>query len=95
MAKIAANPESDLWVAELDYLANTDVRSRSAQFAIRTAERAQCLARAAGTDPVDELLDARAKVCTAAARGVLERAIRYVRADQSLSRDPACGSWDR
>jgi hypothetical protein len=78
-------PEFDLWMAELDYLASADAPTRRAQFAIRTAERAQCLARAAGTNPVDELLDARGKVTTAPARRILERAIGYVRADQSLS----------
>jgi hypothetical protein len=72
-------------MAELDYIAMCDRQSRAAQFAIRTAERALCLARAAGTDPVDELLDARGKVATDRARTVLERAIAYVRADQELS----------
>jgi hypothetical protein len=80
-------PESFLWMAELDFIARCDRQSRTAQFAIRTAERALCLARAAGTDPVDELLDARGKVATARARRVLERAIGYVRADQELSAD--------
>lgn len=87
MEQVAPVPEAILWVAELDYLATSDVQLRSAQFAIRTAERAQCLARAADTDPVDELLDARGKVGTAEARGVLECAIRYIRADQSLDRE--------
>ena len=87
-------PESTLWIAELDYLATNDVKSRSAQFAIRTAERAQCLAKAAATNPVDELLDARDKVSTPDARGVLERAIRYIRADQSLDRELAHVGWD-
>ena len=86
-------PESTLWIAELDYLATNDVKSRSAQFAIRTAERAQCLAKAAATNPVDELLDARDKVSTPEARGVLERAIRYVRADQSLDRELFHVGW--
>ena len=93
MATIAPIPELDLWVAELDYLAPCDPRSRSAQFAIRTAVRAQCLAQAAGTDPVDELLDARVKVRSAGARAVIERAVRYVRADQTLGRDLDRGTW--
>ena len=89
---VPAVPEFDLWMAELDYLASCDIKTRKAQFAIRTAERAQCLARAAGTDPVDELLDARGKVTTDRARHILERAIGYVRADQSLSGDLHRGS---
>jgi len=95
MATVAPIPELDLWVAELDYLAPCDPRSRTAQFAIRTAVRAQCLAEAAGTDPVDELLDARVRVRSADARAVIERAVRYVRADQSLSRDLDRGAWGR
>lgn len=94
MEQVASTSEATLWVAELDYLANSDVKSRSAQFAIRTAERAQCLARAAATDPVDELLDARGKVRTAEARGILERAIRYIRADQSLERELSHDHWE-
>lgn len=92
MAEMSSSdvPET-LWLAELDYLASSDRQTRTAQFAIRTAERAQCLALAAGTDPVDELLDARAKVQTEAARRVLESAMRYVRADQQLTRDGAFG----
>ncbi len=74
-------------MAELDYISSCDRHSRAAQFAIRTGERARCLAAAARTDPVDELLDARSKVTTPAARKVLERAINYVRADQCLSAD--------
>jgi hypothetical protein len=71
-------------MAELAYITGCDDRSRAAQFAVRTAERAQCLAQAAGTDPVDELLDARARVTSNSAREVLERSIGYVRADQIL-----------
>lgn len=87
MEQVGSISETNLWVAELDYLTSSDAKSRSAQFAIRTAERAQWLAKAAATNPVDELLDARGKVGTDEARGVLERAIRYVRADQSLERE--------
>jgi hypothetical protein len=85
MADPISVPEAALWMAELAYLSTCDRRSRAAQFAIRTAERAQCLARAAGTDPVDELLDARGRVTTSSAREVLERSIGYVRADQVLT----------
>jgi len=84
--------ETDLWVAELSYLATCSPESRTAQFAIRTAVRAQCLAEAAGTDPVDELLDARSRVQTTSARHVLERAMCYLRADQRLTRDLYRGS---
>ena len=90
MATVTPTPESDLWVAELDYLTPCNSQIRSAQFVIRTAERAQCLAQTAGTNPVDELLDARGRVMTDEARVVLEQAIRYVRADQSLSREVSC-----
>lgn len=87
MSIVPAVSETELWVAELDYLEACDPVSRCAQFAIRTAVRAQCLAKAAGTDPVDELLDARGRVLTDAARAMIERAVRYVRADQCLDRD--------
>lgn len=94
MEQAPSIPESTLWIAELDYLTTNDVKSRSAQFAIRTAERAQCLAKAAATNPVDELLDARDKVSTPEARSVLECAIRYIRADQSLDRELFRAGWD-
>ena len=60
MADVPAVSEDDLWLAELDLVDATDQAPRRIQFAIRTATRAQALARQAGSDPIDELLDARA-----------------------------------
>ncbi|MCW2539939.1 MAG: hypothetical protein JWN95_1664 [Frankiales bacterium] len=74
-----------MWLAELAFLDRQDQLSRSAQFVIRTAVRAQALAELAGTNPIDELLDGRAQVTGAAARAAFEGALTYVRRDQELS----------
>jgi hypothetical protein len=87
MADVPAVSEDDLWLAELDLVDGTDQAPRRIQFAIRTATRAQALARQAGSDPIDELLDARARVKSAAARNVLERAIDYLHTDRLLNAD--------
>ena len=76
-----------MWAAELAYLPDDNGPLRHAQFAIRTAVRAQELARMAGTLAVDELLDARAKAVTPAARRVYETAISYLHREQELRRD--------
>jgi hypothetical protein len=75
-----------MWAAELAYLPIDDAPLRQAQFAIRTAIRAQELANAAGTSPVDELLDARAGATTAATRRIYETAITYLTREQELRR---------
>ncbi len=87
MANVSAVSEEDLWLAELDLIDPEDQVPRRIQFAIRTATRAQALARRAGSDPIDELLDARARVASAAARSVLERAIDYLHTDRLLNAD--------
>jgi len=87
MADEPAVSEEDLWLAELDLIDATDQAPRRIQFAIRTATRAQALARRAGSDPIDELLDARARVASAAARSVFERAIDYLHTDRLLNAD--------
>ena len=79
--------EDDLWLSELDLVDAIDQAPRRIQFAIRTATRAQALAKRAGSDPIDELLDARARVKTAAARNVFERAIDYLYTDRLLDAD--------
>src|SRR4051794_15279129 len=79
--------EEQLWLAELDLLGADDPRIRPVQFAIRTAVRAQALARRAGTDAIDELLDARAAMIGASSRQVFDRAIGYLRLDDRLSRE--------
>lgn len=75
-----------MWVAELAYLPVDDAPLRHAQFAIRTAVRAQELARLSGTTAVDELLDARAAATNAATRRVYETAITYLHREQELRR---------
>jgi len=87
MANVPAVSEEDLWLAELDLIDSADEAPRRIQFAIRTATRAQALARRAGSDPIDELLDARARVASAAARSVFERAIDYLHTDGLLNAD--------
>lgn len=78
--------EGEMWAAELAYLPNDNAPLRHAQFAIRTAVRAQELAAMAGTRAVDELLDARAKAVNPAARRVYETAITYLHREQELRR---------
>jgi hypothetical protein len=78
--------ESDLWLAELLFLSDTDRSVRSAQFVIRTAVRADQLARQAGTTAIDELLDAREFAAGENTRTIYDRAISYLRAEQILSR---------
>ena len=75
-----------MWAAELAYLPDNDTSLRQAQFAIRTAVRAQQLANMAGTDPRDELLDARACATNPASRRVYETAITYLHREQELQR---------
>ena len=58
---------------------------RSAQFAIRTAVRAQFLARLAGTDAVDELLDAWTMATGDVPRRIYQTAIMYLRTDHVLT----------
>lgn len=83
-AAVPDTSELDLWSAELLLLPSGDQRVRAAQFAIRTAVRAQTVAATKGTDPVDELLDARARASGAKARRVYQSAIGYLRADRIL-----------
>jgi hypothetical protein len=87
VASVPAVSEDDLWLAELDLVDMADSMVRRIQFAIRTATRAQALAKRAGSDAIDELLDARGRVASDAARNVFERAINYVRTDRLLTRD--------
>jgi hypothetical protein len=87
MAEVPAVSEDDLWLAELDLVDAIDQAPRRIQFAIRTATRAQALAKRAGSDPIDELLDARSRVKSAAARIVFERAIDYLHTDRLLNAD--------
>ena len=79
--------ESEMWTAELAYLPAGNAALRRAQFAIRTAVRAQALARLAGTQAIDELLDARALSRIPASRLVYETAIAYLRRERELERD--------
>ena len=76
--------EAEMWAAELAYLPVDDAPLRQAQFAIRTAVRAQELANAAGTSAVDELLDARAVAKNSAAQHIYETAINYLAREQEL-----------
>jgi hypothetical protein len=87
MAHVPAVPEYDLWLAELELADMTDSLVRRIQFAIRTATRAQALAKQAGSDPIDELLDARGRVASDAAKNVFDRAIDYLHTDRLLTRD--------
>lgn len=73
-----------MWAAELAFLPSGNQRLRRAQFAVRTAVRAQALALLAGTDAIDELLDARRCARTATTRRVYEMAITYLRGEQDL-----------
>lgn len=75
-----------MWAAELAYLPIDDAPLRQAQFAIRTAVRAQELANAAGTTAVDELLDARAVAKNTATRHIYDTAITYLTREQELRR---------
>jgi hypothetical protein len=75
-----------MWAAELAYLPANDPPLRQAQFAIRTAVRAQELANMAGTAAIDELLDARAEAVNPAARRVYESAITYLSRERELRR---------
>jgi hypothetical protein len=77
--------EAEMWSAELAFIAGRDSMVRSAQFAIRTAVRAQSLALLAGTDAVDELLDAWMKATGAVPRRIYQTAITYLRTDQVLT----------
>lgn len=87
MAQPPPVPEDDLWLAELSLINHTDLALRRTQFAIRTATRAQALAQRAGTDPIDELLDARERVTSTAAKLVFNRAIDYLYTDRLLDAD--------
>ena len=87
MARVPAVSENDLWLAELDLVGVGDLTVRRIQFAIRTATRAQALAKQAGSDAIDELLDARGRVSSEAARNVFDRAIDYLRMDRLLTGD--------
>lgn len=78
-----------MWAAELAYLPDNSALLRHAQFAIRTAVRAQQLAGMAGTDAIDELLDARKAAVNPASRRIYETAITYLHREQELRR--ACG----
>jgi len=73
-----------MWAAELSFIAGNDSSVRAAQFAIRTAVRAQALAALAGTDPVNELLDARTTATTELSRQVYGTAMTYLRTEQLL-----------
>lgn len=75
-----------MWAAELAFLPVDDAPLRQAQFAIRTAVRAQELANAAGTSAVDELLDARAVAKNMATRHIYDTAITYLTREQELRR---------
>lgn len=75
-----------MWAAELAYLPDNDTLLRQAQFAIRTAVRAQELANMAGTRAIDELLDARAAAVNPATRLIYETAITYLNREQELQR---------
>jgi hypothetical protein len=77
--------EADMWAAELSFLSCGDQAVRSAQFAIRTAVRAQALALLAGTDAIDELLDARTAASTDLSRRVYDTAINHLRTERLLS----------
>src|SRR3954452_11676058 len=74
--------EAEMWAAELSFIAENDSSVRSAQFAIRTAVRAQALAALAGTDALNELLDARATASSELSRQVYSTAMTYLRAEQ-------------
>jgi hypothetical protein len=87
MANVPAVSENDLWLAELDLVNLEDSARRKIQFAIRTATRAQALAKRAGSDPIDELLDARGQAGSDEAKDVFDRAIDYVHTDRLLSAD--------
>ena len=87
MAGVPAVSENDLWLAELDLVDVEDLTIRRIQFAIRTATRAQALAKQAGSDAIDELLDARGLVSSDAARNVFDRAIDYLHTDRLLTSD--------
>jgi hypothetical protein len=77
--------EADMWSAELAFIAGRDSMVRSAQFAIRTAVRAQSLAVLAGTDAVDELLDAWMTATGESPRRIYQAAIMYLRTDRVLT----------
>ena len=79
-------PENEMWAAELAYLPDNDGPSRQAQFAIRTAVRAQQLANLAGSNPIDELLDARACATNHASQRIYETAINYLNREMELQR---------
>ena|SRR6476660_69654 len=87
--------EHDMWLAELLLLSGLDLPVRRAQFVIRTAVRAQELAMQAGTDPIDELLDARRFARNSRTQSIYERAISYLRAEQILSRQLPGGGGHR
>jgi hypothetical protein len=87
MVDVPLVPEDDLWLAELGLLDHNDLVCRQTQFAIRTATRAQVLARQSGSDPIDELLEARKRVTSPAAKLVFNRAIDYLHTDRLLNAD--------
>lgn len=87
MTEVPQVSERELWLAELDLADHRDLAVRRAQFAIRTAVRAQSLAKQAGTDPIDELLEARGRVNSPAAKMVFCRAIDYLHTDRLLDAD--------
>jgi hypothetical protein len=77
--------EADMWSAELAFIAGRDSMVRSAQFAIRTAVRAQSLGLLAGTEAIDELLDAWMIATGESPRRIYQTAITYLRTDQVLA----------
>lgn len=86
VARATCPTETQMWTSELCYLSDSDPPVRVAQFVVRTAIKAGALARSAGTDPIDELLDARTFAASENARRIYERAIGFLRIDQVLSR---------
>ena len=87
MTDVPLVSEDDWWLAELDLVNYHDIAVRRAQFAIRTAARAQSLAKQLGTDAIDELLEARGRVTSLAAKMVFSRAIDYLHTDRLLDAD--------
>ena len=84
-APVVESSEAEMWAAELSFISACDSSVRSAQFAIRTVVRAQALAALAGTDPIDELLDARKGATGDLSRRVYESAINHLRVEKLLA----------
>jgi hypothetical protein len=76
--------EIEMWRAELAFIDTTSSRTRFAQFAIRTAVRAQAAAATTGADPIDELLDAWVNAAGDPIRRIHAAAIGYLRAGDIL-----------